>query len=77
MTNIMKWLDGNKSIILLSIANALQQAVVMNVIANTAQVQYVVWLLFAISGGAIWQHVQKGYFTTNTPVPPVPPEVKP
>jgi hypothetical protein len=65
MENVWKWLDGNKSIIVLSLANALQQAILMEVIPKTNVSEYIVWMLFAISGGTIWQHVQKGYFTVD------------
>jgi hypothetical protein len=68
LITIWKWLDGNKSIILLSVANAMQQAMLMDVIAKTNLSQYIVWLLFAISGGTIWQHVQKQINDSNPPV---------
>lgn len=59
LINIWNWLDGSKSIILLGTANAMQQAMLMEVISNSNINQFIVYLLLGLSTGTIFQHIKK------------------
>ena len=65
MKKVWNFLNGNKTIICLTSATILQQAVNYNLINDSNGIQFAIGLSLTLGGGALGHHIKKGYFTTR------------
>ena len=65
MKKIWNFLDGNKTIICLSTATILQQAINTGILSDSKGFQFTIGITLALGGGALGHHIKKGYFTTK------------
>lgn len=62
---LFKILNGNKTIVCLSLATILQQAIEYDIINNSNYIQFTLKVLLLLGGGSLMHHAKKGYFKQN------------
>ena len=65
MKKIWKYLNGNKTIICMTCATILQQAIQYNVLSDSNGINFAINILLLLGGGSLAHHVKKGYFGQN------------
>ena len=62
MKNVWKFLNGNKTIICMTTATVLQQAVSYGIINGSKELSFVIGVSMVLGGGSLGHHIKKGYF---------------
>jgi len=65
MKKLFKILNGNKTIICLTISTVLEQAIKYEVLNNNKYIQFTIGILVLLGGGSLMHHAKKGYFKQN------------
>jgi len=65
MKKILSILNGNKTIICLTLATVLQKAIEFDIINNSNYMQFTLNLLLLLGSGSLLHHAKKGYFKQN------------
>jgi hypothetical protein len=62
---IWSWLSGNKTIICMTSVAIIQKLIELKLLEKSNIIEFIIWLLIALGTGALVQHIQKGYFSTE------------
>ena len=65
LKKIWNFVDGNKTIICMSTATILQQAVNSGILNDSKGINFAIGLTITLGGGSLYHHVKKGYFSTK------------
>jgi hypothetical protein len=59
MKKIWKYLNGNKTIICAGAIAVIEQAIILDIISETKEINYLLWVLAALGTGSLAQHITK------------------
>jgi hypothetical protein len=65
LKNIWDWADGNKTIICMSTATLLQQAVKYDLLPDSKGLNFLIGIAITFGTGSLGHHIKKGYFSKN------------
>jgi hypothetical protein len=65
LQNTWNWLNGNKTIICMTAATVLQQAMKYEIVPDSKGWNFAIGLFITIGTGSLGHHIKKGYFTKN------------
>jgi hypothetical protein len=63
MKKLWQFLNGNKTIICLFLLSLISQPFITGHL-DPSFLEYLKWILTALSGGSLFDHLRKGYFST-------------
>lgn len=65
LKNFWNIIEGNKTIICMTTATVLQQAIKYDIINDSKGLQFAIGLSITFGGGSLWWHAKKGFFSKN------------
>ena len=65
MKKAWDFINGNKTIIFMTSATVLQQAMQYGIINESKGLNFAIGLSLTLGGGSLFHHYKKGYFTTK------------
>lgn len=65
MKSLIKIINGNKTIICLSVYSIMEQAIKFDVLRPNKYIQFTMAVLLLLGGGSLMHHAKKGYFKQN------------
>jgi len=65
MKKAWEFLNGNKTIIFMTTATVLQQAIQYGIINDSKPLSFAIGLSITLGTGSLGHHIKKGYFTSK------------